>query len=131
MKKILSILLLSIIFFINLCHSQTMAYFDFEKKHDNQILNFKKDKDSICNKNFDKKGFVTCCNIDFWFGWIANSSFENKHKKISLSFIDIDNDISTIDFLNIFWNIWPPKLEKYFAWIYNYISLIWIIKSNR
>ena len=107
-----------------------MANFDVSKNYDYQAIDIKNWSNHFCNKDFSKKFFITCCDLDFWFSWSNSFNSEKKYKKIFLSFVDINTFINQYEFLSIFWNIWPPWDYFFNKNNYNYISLTWIIKSN-
>lgn len=132
MKRFISFILLTVLSAVLSIHNPVMAFWDVVKKSvwesyqtESMIMNCHEeesnDKDDIC-----------CYDKDYWFSSVSNiQSHDNKKKfdKIKYSFIDISFETFSIYEWNLIWNISPPYKEESLQKS-NYVSLIWIIKSN-
>lgn len=109
-----------------------MASFnDGEKNNLSYSTDWWNNLDHFCDKKFAKDFVKICCDNEFLIVSSNNFNQEKKYKKLIISFIDLDNISKKIEKSNFLSNISPPgKFLEEKNIEYNYISLVWIIKSN-
>ncbi len=132
MKRFISFILFIVIFTVLSIHNQVMAFWNVVKKsvwEDNKV------KSMMMNchqKEHNNKNNICCYNKDYGFSTSSHIQSQNNKKrfnKIKYNFINIFFEKNNIYEWNLIWDIFPLYKEKVTHFC-NYISLIWIIKSN-